>query len=114
MLIASYLLGYNDDGSVNYLGVDQAFPGEIGGACFELTKSPSQDGAVAGYCYDLWIYFPAAGETQLGLCLPELPELVVSAFVAGQSLPLLDFACGRSLVVADPVIRVSGIHQECA
>lgn len=109
MLIASYLLGYNDDGSVNYLGVDQAFPAAISGARFELNKSPSENSLVQPFCYDLWICFP--GAEPAWVCLPELPQLVVSALLAEQVVPVVDFACGRSLPVQ---ISIPPSRRDCA
>ena len=101
MLIASYLIGYNDDGTVGHLAVDHAFPRDIEGAHYELCES--RDDAQQAR-YDLLVFLPHAELPREMICLPNLPETVVAILLTERSLPLIDFACGRSLRLnLDPV-----------
>jgi hypothetical protein len=88
MLIASYLVGYNDDMSVGHMGVDRVFPEETAGAFYELREA-SLDGE---QYFDLLIYFPKAEMPQNLVCLPELPAQVVEQLLEGIAIPVLDFA----------------------
>lgn len=96
MLVASYLLGYNDDGSVNHVAVDQAFPQDMTGVSFLLSDGSSGE---PGSNRDLLVFFPRADAPLDVLCLPFLPEPVVALLCAAKPLPLVDFSCGRCLQV---------------
>ncbi len=96
MLISSYLLGYNDNGTVSHLGVDHVFPRNVDGACFDLCESTYDSPLLH---YDLLIYFPHAEQPKELICLPDLPEAAVSALQGDIALPVIDFACGRSVRV---------------
>ena len=111
MLIASYLLGYDDKGGVNHLGVDHVFPRVIDGACFELHKTVTEEQAS---CYDLLIFFPNGEEPKNMLCLPSLPEAAVAVLLHETPLPLVDFSCGRNVSVLLDSVPHSHRKRDCA
>lgn len=111
MLIASYLLGYDDKGNVNHLGVDHVFPRVIDGACFELHKIV-EDGRVR--IYDLLIFFPQGEEPKDMLCLPDLPEAAVAVLLHDIPLPVVDFACGRNVRVVLDSSKPAQHKRDCA
>ncbi|WP_372865412.1 hypothetical protein [Spongiibacter sp.] len=107
MLIASYLLGYNDNGTVSHLGVDHVFPRRIDGACFELCESSHENPQLH---HDLLIYFPYGEQPKELICLPDLPEGAVAALLCDVALPVVDFSCGRNIRV-----HLGTIHKrDCA
>lgn len=103
MLIASYLIGYNDDGTVSHLAVDHAFPRDIDDVHYELCESRDERKQAR---YDLLVSFPQAESPREMLCLPNLPEAVAAILLTERSLPLVDFACGRSLRVGLDPLRI--------
>lgn len=105
MLIASYLVGYNNDMSVGHLGVDRVFPENISDARCELRETGLGEDAE----YDLLIFFPRAEMPHNLVCLPELPERVVECFHNGESLAVLDFASGLSIEG-----RAQNLDRDCA
>jgi len=94
MLIASYLIGYNDDGTVSHLAVDHAFPRNLDGVHYELCENRDDPQQLR---HDLLVFLPAAELPREMICLPNLPDTVAAILLTEQTLPLIDFSCGRSL-----------------
>ncbi|WP_373078053.1 hypothetical protein [Zhongshania sp.] len=108
MLIASYLLGYDDDGSVRHIAVDNILPDVKQGFDYTLYPRESSKGLEI---LDLVLLFAEAEEPRKAICLPNLPGSVVSHLLSGTPLQIIDFAYGR-------VVRLSfdapTYHQRCA
>ncbi|QQD19860.1 hypothetical protein I6N98_08510 [Spongiibacter nanhainus] len=101
MLIASYVVGYDQFERVGHLGVDKVFPADMDRSHYELCSS----GESGSRRHDLLIFFPNASIPVEVICLPNLPELVVETMNTGTQLPVVDFSNGR-------VIRVSGLAAQ--
>ena len=108
MLIASYLLGYDDDGRVDHVAVDNVLPEATAGFDFAVYPRVSSQGQEIS---DLVLLFAEADEPHKIICLPNLPNAVVDHLFAGEALQVIDFAYGR-------VVRLSyeaHTHQQrCA
>ncbi|MGB1906657.1 MAG: hypothetical protein ACPHN3_04955 [Spongiibacter sp.] len=94
MLVASYLIGYDDNGVVGHLGLDRAFPTHLEAAEFELCE---REGTHGGVAYDLMVIFPYAESPRNMICLLDLPPALVSSLANGGTVPIVDFSCGRLL-----------------
>ena len=92
MLVASYLLGYDDEGAIGHVGLDKAFPDNLDGAQFELSE---REGAGGNSVFDLMVIFPSAEIPKNLICLLDLPDVVVARLANGGELPIVDFSCGR-------------------
>lgn len=101
MLIASYVVGYDQFERVGHLGVDKVFPADMDQSHYELCRS----GESGDTRHDLLIFFPNASIPVEVICLPNLPDAVVETMIAGTQLPVVDFSNGR-------VVRVSGLATE--
>lgn len=101
MLIASYVVGYDQFERVGHLGVDKVFPADMGRSHYDLCSS-DESGVTR---HDLLIFFPNAAIPIEVVCLPNLPDAVAESLAAGTPLPVVDFSNGR-------VVRVSGLTAE--
>lgn len=101
MLIASYVVGYDQFERVGHLGVDKVFPADMERSHYELCSS-SESGDAR---HDLLIFFPNASIPVEVICLPNLPKGVVETMATGVQLPVVDFSNGR-------VVRVSAMPAE--
>ncbi|MEX1670806.1 hypothetical protein AB4876_17960 [Zhongshania guokunii] len=92
MLIASYLLGCDGDGSVRHLAVDNVIPEST--LTMEYTLYP-RESARGAEIIDLVLQFADAEEPRNIICLPAIPSAVVNHILAGLPLQIVDFAYGR-------------------
>lgn len=91
MLIASYLLGYDDKGALSHLAVDKLLSECADSFSFELrARHTAQNGARDQY--DLVMLFPQREAPFNLICLPELPAIVVDALYAGVAIPIIDLS----------------------
>ena len=97
MLIASYLLGYDEDGSVRHIAVDNILPDVK--QRFDYTLYP-RESAKGQEILDLVLLFAEADEHRKTICLPNLPLPVASHLLSGQPLQIIDFAYGRVVRLA--------------
>jgi hypothetical protein len=108
MLIASYLLGYDDIDNVCHLAVDNILPDAKQG--FDFTLYPRKS-ATGPDLVDLVLLFGENNDAHKLICLPNIPASVVEHLHAGEPLQIIDFAYGRviRLKMAAPLLQ-----QQCA
>ena len=96
MLIASYLLGFDNKDTVKHLAVDNVVPEQLQHVDMRLcSRGHGADGSSA--IVDLVLLFPDACAPNNIVCLPAIPSNTVRHLLAGKALQLIDFAHGRKL-----------------
>lgn len=96
MLVASYLLGFDNKDTVRHLAVDNILPEQLKSVDIHLcSRGHGADGT--SNIVDLVLLFPNAEVPSNIVCLPSIPPNVVSHLLAGKSLQVMDFANGRKL-----------------
>ncbi|MBQ0760424.1 MAG: hypothetical protein KBT72_12275 [Zhongshania sp.] len=96
MLLASYLLGFDNKDAVRHLAVDGVLPEQLQYVDIRLfSRGHGADGA--SNIVDLVLLFPDADVPNNLVCLPSIPPNVVSHLLAGKPLQVIDFAHGRKL-----------------
>jgi hypothetical protein len=102
MLVASYLVGFDNQDTVRHLAVDNILPEQL--QCPEIHLcSRGHDADEVLNIVDLALLFPNADPSCHIICLPSIPPNVVSHLLAGKSLQVMDFASGREVSLLYPV-----------
>ncbi|CAA0089462.1 Uncharacterised protein [Zhongshania aliphaticivorans] len=105
MLIASYLLGFDDVDTVRHLAVDSVLPEQL--QHVEIRLFSRVDGTLD--IVDLFLLFPNADSRNKIVCLPSIPLIALNHIMAGKALEVIDFAHGRKLSLV-----YSANQQRCA
>lgn len=108
MLIASYLLGYDDDDNVCHLAVDNILPDAKQG--FDYTLYPRKSGS-GQEIQDLVLLFGQENAPNKLVCLPNIPPSVTAHLHSGEPLQIIDFAYGRVIRLR---LAVPLYQQQCA
>lgn len=108
MLVASYLVGFDNKDTVRHLAVDNILPEQL--QCLEIHLCSRGNGADGvSDIVDLVLLFPDADAPCNIICLPSIPPNVAGHLLAGKSLQVMDFANGRKLSLLYPIDQ-----QRCA
>ncbi|MBQ0759060.1 hypothetical protein [Zhongshania aquimaris] len=108
MLLASYLLGFDNKDSVKHLAVDNILPEQLDCVEMRLFSRGRCDDSVTEVV-DLIMLFADAPAPNNIVCLPSLPDNAVKHLLAGKPLQVIDFAHGRKLSLVYPLDQ-----QRCA
>ncbi|CAA0078570.1 Uncharacterised protein [Zhongshania aliphaticivorans] len=96
MLLASYLLGFDNKDTVKHLAVDSVLPEQLQSVDIRLcSRGHGVDGT--SDIVDLVLLFPNTDSPNNIVCLPAIPSNTVGHLLAGKPLQIIDFAHGRKL-----------------